>query len=86
MTAQEVHERAASCVKTLRAAHPKTPILLVEDRNCEDNFLNAARRERNETNHAALREEFSKLLEEKVEGLACLKADHLLGEDGEGTI
>jgi lysophospholipase L1-like esterase len=86
MNAAEVHERTAPCVKTLRAAHPKTPILLVEDRNYEDNFLNASRRERNETNHAALREEYAKLRAEKIEGVAYLKADHLLGEDGEGTI
>ncbi|MEP7362085.1 MAG: SGNH/GDSL hydrolase family protein [Acidobacteriota bacterium] len=86
MNAQEVHERTAACVKTLRAAHPKTPILLVEDRNYADNFLNAARRERNETNHVALREEYAKLRKENVPGVAYLKADHLLGDDGEATI
>ena len=86
MNAQEVHERTAPCVKALRAAHPSTPILLVEDRNYEDNFLNAARRERNETNHAALRDEYAKLRAERVAALAYLRADNLLGDDGEGTI
>jgi lysophospholipase L1-like esterase len=86
MTAQDVRERAAACVKTLRAAHARTPILLVEDRNYSDNFLNAARRERNETNHAAMREVFAQLQREKVGGLSYLKAETLLGSDDEGTI
>lgn len=86
MNAQEIHERAAACVKTLRAAHPKTPILLVEDRNYADDFLNASRRERNETNHAAMREVYTKLLQEKISGLHYLKADNLLGSDGDATI
>ncbi|MBK7931189.1 MAG: SGNH/GDSL hydrolase family protein [Bryobacterales bacterium] len=86
MTAAEVRQRAAACVKTLRAAHPTAPILLVEDRNYADSFLNAARRERNETNHAALQEVYVQLQRERIGGLAYLRADHLLGDDGEATI
>ena len=86
MNAKEIEERAAACVKTLRAAHPKTPILLVEDRNYADNFLNTSRRERNETNHKAMRAVYAGLVKEKVPGLLYLKADNLLGGDGEGTI
>lgn len=73
MTARDINERAEAWVKTLRTAHPKTPILLVEDRNYAGNFLNAPRRERNETNHAAMY-------------LHYLKAGHPLGDDGEATI
>ena len=86
MTAKDIDERAEACVKTLRAARPNTPILLVEDRNYADNFLNAGRRERNETNHAAMRAVYAKLQRAKVPHLHYLKADHLLGQDGEGTI
>ena len=86
MVAAEVRERTVPIVKTLRAAHPKTPILLVEDRNYADSFLNPQRRERNETNHVALREEYAKLKAEKVPGVAYLEAARLLGGDGEGTI
>lgn len=86
MTAKDVHERAEVCVKTLRAAHPNTPILLVEDRNYADNFLNPARRERNETNHEAMRAVYAKLQREKVGGLLYLRAEELLGDDGESTI
>jgi lysophospholipase L1-like esterase len=86
MTAKEIHERAETCVKTLRKARPTVPILLVEDRNYADNFLNPARKERNESDHEAMRAVYAKLLKEKVAGLYYLKADDLLGDDGEATI
>lgn len=86
MTAKDIRERAESCVKILRDAHPKTPILLVEDRNYADDFLNPSRRERNETNHAAMREVYAKLQHDKVPFLHYLEADDLLGDDGEATI
>lgn len=86
LVAKEIHERAIPCVKILRDAHPDTPILLVEDRNYADDFLNPARRERNETNHAAMREEHAKMQQQKIPHLSYLKADNLLGDDGEATI
>jgi len=86
MNATEVHERAVNCVKMLRTAHPTTPILLVEDRNYEDGFLITSRRRHNDENHVALREEYAKMQHEKIPHLLYLKAEHLLGADGEGTI
>jgi hypothetical protein len=86
MGAKDVRERTAPGVKMLRAAHPETPILLVEDRNIETGFLVQARRDANEANHAALREAYAAMQQEKVPQLCYLKADDLLGHDGEGTI
>lgn len=86
MSAKDINERAAACVKMLRDAHPTTPILLVEDRNYSDNVWNASRRERNETNHAAMRAVYAQLQRDKIPHLHYLKADNLLGEDDEGTI
>ena len=86
MNDKEINERAEACVKTIRAAHAATPILLVEDRNYSDNFLNPGRRARNETNHAAMREVYAKMQRDKVPGLYYLKADLLVGTDGEGLI
>lgn len=84
--AKEVEERTATLVKILREAHPKTPILLVEDRNYTDSFFNSGKRERNETNQAALKKEFEKLKAAGVEGLHYLEGKDLLGDDGEGTV
>jgi hypothetical protein len=86
MTAVQVRERAAPAVQAIREAHPTTPILLVEDRLYADNFLNPSRRERNETNHAALREVYAKLRQDKVPHLLYLKGEELLSADGEDTI
>ncbi len=86
MNAKDVEARAANCVNTLRAAHPLTPILLVEDRNYADNVFNAARRKNNETNHAAMRKVFAELKAAKVPHLHYLAAEQLLNSDGEDTI
>jgi hypothetical protein len=86
MGAKDVTERTVPGVKILREAHPTTPILLVEDRNYETGFLVQARRDSNEANHAALREAYAALQKEKVPALYYLKADDLLGHDGEGTV
>jgi hypothetical protein len=86
MSAKDVNERAENCVKILREAHPQTPILLVEDRNYPDGWLIASRREHNDQNHAALREVYAKMQHDKVPNLYYLKADNLLGDDGDGTV
>lgn len=84
--AAEVRERTEPLVKILRAAHPTTPILLVEDRNYTDGFLNASKRQRNQTNHAALREVYDRLTAAGDKHLHYLPGRDLLGDDGEGTV
>jgi hypothetical protein len=86
MTDKDIQANAEKCVRMIREKHPKTPILLVEDRNYSDNFLNASRRERNESNHKAMKEVYAKMKRDKVPGLHYLKADNLLAADGEDTI
>lgn len=86
MTAKDINERAEDCVLQLRKVRPTTPILLVEDRNYADNYLNPSRKDRNETNHTAMRAVYAKLIRDKVGGLYYLKAEELLGDDGESTI
>jgi lysophospholipase L1-like esterase len=84
--AKEVTERTAKVVRLLRAKHPMTPILLVEDRNYTNNWLVPSKRQRNESSQAALKAEFAKLKAEGVEGLYYLDGKALLGEDGEDTV
>lgn len=86
MGAQEVAERVEPFVRTLRAARPSTPIVLVEDRNYTDGFLVASKRERNEASHAALRAAFERLVGDSVKELHYLSAEALLGDDGEATV
>ncbi len=86
MGANQVRERIVPGVKMLRAAHPNTPILLVEDRNIQTGFLVQARHDANEANHAALREAFGQLQAEKIPQVYYLPGENLLGQDGEGTV
>ena len=86
MSAKDVRERAVPGVKIIRAVHPQTPILLVEDRNIETGFLVKARHDANEANHAALKEAFAQLQQEKIPNIHYLGGDDLLGHDGDGTI
>jgi hypothetical protein len=86
MNSQEVTERVEPFVRTLRAARPSVPIVLVEDRNYTDGFLVAAKRQRNETSQAALHAAFERLVGDGVKGLHYLSAEELLGDDGEATV
>jgi hypothetical protein len=86
MNAAEVTARVEPFVKKLRAAHPRTPIVLVEDRTYADSFLITGKRERNETSRAALKAAYDRLRKSGVKDLHHLKGAELLGDDGEGTV
>lgn len=86
MNAAQVEERVEPFVKILRAAHPETPIVLVEDRTYADAFLLAGKRERNDTSRAALRAAYARLREAGVPNLHYIEGENLLGDDGEGTV
>ena len=86
MNAQEVTERVEPFVQTLRKAHLQTPIVLVEDRYYSDTHLLAGKRRHNEENHAALHAAYERLTAAGVTGLHYLSAEHMLGDDDEGTV
>lgn len=86
MNAAQVRERIEPGVMLLRQKHPRTPILLVEDRNYADNPMNVKRQATNDANHAALREVYAKLKRAGVNDLAYLAGSRLLGADREDTI
>lgn len=86
MSGPEVTERVAPFVRTLRAAHPATPIVLVEDRSFADGFLVTKKREHNEASRAALRTTYTQLKAEGIKNLHYIPGASLLGEDNEGTV
>lgn len=86
MTAEQVAERVPPFVRTLRKAHPDTPIVLAEDRNYPAGALLASPRERNAASHAALKKAYEELRGEGVDGLTYLPGEHQIGDDGEGTV
>lgn len=86
MNPAQVAERVEPFVQRLRAAHPQTPILLVEDRVYANSFLSQWRPGFHAENHTALRAAFDRLQKSGVKNLHYLSADHLFGDDGEWTV
>ncbi len=85
MGAALVRERTIPLVTQLRAAHPDTPIILVEDRRYTNVWIQPKRDQGHTENHAALRQAFEKLKADGVKGLSYIPGDDLLGSDGEGA-
>lgn len=78
--------RTEPMVRQIREAHPKTPIILVEDRTYADARFSPGRAARNAENRRAFRTAYEKLLADGVTGLHYVDGDGLLGDDGEGTV
>lgn len=86
MVAAEIKERVEPFVRQLRAAHPLTPIVLVEDRTMQDSFLIAGRMEwYHLKDRAELRAAFDRLQKAGVKNLFYIPGEHLFGDDGEGS-
>lgn len=73
-------------VQTLRAAHPRTPVVLVEDRTCADAPVRPARREAHTAKRRALRAAFERLRDAGMDNLVYVPGDTLVGDDGEATV
>ena len=87
MVADEIKERVEPCVRKLSAAHPDTPIVLVEDRTLQDSFLIAGRMEYYHLkDRAALKAAYEALKKSGVKNLYYIPGEHLLGDDGEGSV
>jgi len=86
MTTQEVTERTEPLVQTLRKAHPKTPLVLVEDPNYAHAFLLSDVKQRSTERRAAFRKAYDKLMAAGVDGLHYIPGDKQYGDDGEATV
>jgi lysophospholipase L1-like esterase len=86
MKPAQVRERVEPFVRKLRAARPKTPILLVEGRIFPNAVVIPDRRVAHDESHAALRSIYERMEKDGVAGLYYLKSDDLIGQDGEGTV
>lgn len=86
MDAAMLRERFEPFVRRLRAAHPKTPIVMVEDRPFSNAYLVRERRERHASNRAVTHEVFQRLKKEGFKDIYYIKGETLLGTDHEGTV
>ncbi len=86
MSAKWVEERIEPLVKTLRQAHPKTPIVLVENVSYPDGILVEVRRAKYMESNRQLREAYQRLRKAGEKNLLYVPATNLIGTDGEGTV
>jgi lysophospholipase L1-like esterase len=85
MSTEMVQTRVEPLVKTIRRAHPETPIVLVEDRTTGSAAYLAGREEAHKVRRAALRKAFETLKSAGDRNLLYVTGDKLLGGDGEAT-
>lgn len=81
----DVRQKCEPLVQQLRAAHPDTPIVLVEDREFTNSWIILDRTKFHAENHAALKECFEKLKQAGVAKLYYVAGHPLLGDDTEGA-
>ncbi|TWU17385.1 hypothetical protein Pla52o_51890 [Novipirellula galeiformis] len=81
----DVTAKCIPLVKQLREAHPKTPIVLVEDRRNTNDWILPNRQAHHTRNHAALKAAHASLVAEGVTNLHYIPGDYLYGDDSEGA-
>jgi GDSL-like Lipase/Acylhydrolase family/N-terminus of Esterase_SGNH_hydro-type len=85
MQPADVTAKSIPLVQQIRAARPKTPIVLVEDRRFSNNWITPAKFKFHTDNHAALKAAFDSLIQQGVTGLYYIPGDTLYGDDTEGA-
>jgi lysophospholipase L1-like esterase len=85
MNAEEVTANTQPLVRQIRAVHPETPIILVEDRSYSGSWLLDGQKSRNQTSRAALQAQFRHLQQSGVGKLYWLDGETLLGADRDDT-
>jgi hypothetical protein len=85
-SADEITPRTVEVVRLLRAAHPKTPVLLLEDRTWANAPLVPRLQAYHAEKRAALRKAFEQLLSEGIALLFHQAGAKLVGADGDASV
>ncbi len=81
-----ITERTEPLVHTLRAAHPETPIVLVENITYQQSWFLDKKKNAYSDKNAALYAAYQRLMGEGAKNLYYIPGDHLLGDDYEATV
>lgn len=79
-------ERVGPFIDTLRKAHPTTPIVLLENVEYQNAKFIASRRKSYQGKNAELRKIYGARIAAGDQNLYYIRAEELLGDDGEGTV
>jgi hypothetical protein len=85
MTGDMVKERAEPLVRQLRAVHPDTPIVMVEDRTYTYAWVRKESRDRHAYSRTEFQNAFKRLETSGIGSLHYLEGHDLLGSDGEAA-
>ncbi len=86
LSAQEASERVEPFLRTLRKAHPKMPLVLVENPIYADVLFSEQRRTLIAEKNRTLRAAYEKLRKDGDKNLFYVRAEGLYGADGEATV
>lgn len=86
MPPEQITERTEPLIRALRAAHPDTPIVLVENIRYQQGWFTDAKRTAYTDKNAALKAAYNRLKAQGVKGLYYIPCDNLLGDDSEATV
>lgn len=83
---QGIEERGEALVQKIRAAHPTTPIVMVENIVYQNGHILKLRHDRSTSSNDAWRVIFDKLVKQGDKNLYYIPGDQLLGDDDEATV
>jgi hypothetical protein len=86
MRAEMIEERAAIFIGIIRAKHPETPIIMVEDRTYPAGVFIKERSESNRTRRLAYSKIYAELKRKGDKNLYYIKGEDLFGTDNEATV
>jgi lysophospholipase L1-like esterase len=86
MRAEMIEERAAIFIGIIRAKHPETPIVMVEDRTYPAAVFIKSNRQANRTRRLAYSKVYDELKRKGDKNLYYIKGEDLFGTDNEATV
>lgn len=86
MDAALIQANFENFVRTIRKAHPNTPIVVVEDREFANTPYQPARQSRHRENREAIRTVYDALIKSGVGNLHFVPRDGIFGDDYEATV
>jgi hypothetical protein len=86
MDAEQVTTNAIPLVKTIREKRPETPIIFVENFLYESSILDKKREEVIHKKNAALKTEYTKIMDDGFKNIFYISSENATGKDHEGTV
>ena len=84
-TGDEINERAEYMVRTIREAHPKAPIIMIESYRWENNYTDSVARAAGDDRANAFVSQALRLIQAGVPYLYLIRDHNAIGDDHEGS-